>query len=201
MKEVETIVFDLGGVLVELDGKPIKNQWVTTGQTYEDSWQLWLQSPTVQQFDRGLLTPQDFARNIIEELSLDVSADEFLVWLTDWPKDFFPGSLQLLADLKQRFSLGIFSNITELHWPRYYHTLKQHGSISHYFASYQMGLVKPDPVAFEFVIKSLELDASTILFLDDNQTNVDAAVNAGIQSACVKGVLDARKTLENLGLL
>ena len=201
MNRIETIIFDLGGVLVELDGKPIKNEWITDDHSHEDSWQMWLQSPTVQNFDRGLLDPEDFAKNIIDELSLDVSVENFLNWVTDWPKDFFNGSLAILDRLNPHYSLGVFSNITEIHWPRYYDVLHRQGCVSHYFASYQMGLAKPELPAFNYVIETLGDNPSSILFLDDNQLNVDAAITSGMQSICVKGIGDVQQVLEDRDLL
>ena len=198
--KITHIVFDLGGVLVELDGQPVKNEWLTQHQQFEKSWQVWLNSPLVLDFDRGKITPNDFAEQIIAELELKTTPEEFLNWITHWPKDFFPGALDLLLSLKTQYSVGIFSNITSLHWPRYLTVLKQHNAVTHYFASYQMGLAKPEKKAFEFVIHSLRTAPQSILFLDDNIINVESARRCGINAYCVKGINQTRTLLEQLNL-
>ena len=53
MAKVETIIFDLGGVIVELDGQPIRNEWIGGNDSPEESWRKWLTLPTAKAFDRG----------------------------------------------------------------------------------------------------------------------------------------------------
>jgi FMN phosphatase YigB (HAD superfamily) len=48
------------------------------------------------------------------------------------------------------------------------------------------------------MIKALDLPPSRILFLDDNQINVDAAIEAGITAHRVRGVSESRTLLESL---
>lgn len=199
--QISHILFDLGGVLVELDGQPVKNEWLNNHQNHEQSWQTWLNSPLVQDFDRGRLTPAEFAEQIIAELSLQTTSKEFLEWITQWPKDFFPGAFDLLNSLKTEYTLGIFSNITSLHWPRYFEELQRHNSVSHYFASYQMGLAKPDRQAFEFVVNTIQTKPQEILFLDDNIVNVMSARKCGINAQCVKGITETRVLLQQMTLI
>ena len=186
---------------MELEGEPVKNEWLKTPRKLEESWQTWLNSPLVQEFDRGSLTPVEFADQIIDELSLQTTPEEFLEWITLWPKDFFPGALDLIDSLKTNYTVGIFSNITSLHWPRYFAQLKLHNSVSHYFASYKIGLTKPDQEAFEFVIESMQTKPEQILFLDDNMINVESARNCGIDARCVKGMMETRALLQQLQLI
>jgi putative hydrolase of the HAD superfamily len=66
------------------------------------------------------------------------------------------------------------------------------------FLSYRMGMVKPDLEIYHAMIKALDLPPSRILFLDDNQINVDAAIEAGITAHRVRGVSESRTLLESL---
>ena len=198
MAQITHIVFDLGGVLVELDGQPIKNSWLSEEQDHEQNWQQWLHSPLVQDFDRGKIEPEDFADQLIEALQLQTTKTEFIDWITDWPKDFFPDALELLSSLREQYTLGIFSNITSLHWPRYYNQLKSQNVIQHYFASFEMGLAKPETAAFKHIITQMGVPAEQILFLDDNAVNVNAALSVGLNSKCVNGTRDAKATINGI---
>ena len=64
-----------------------------------------------------------------------------------------------------------------------------------------MGLVKPDREAFAHVVERLGCPAERILFLDDNQINVDGARAVGLDAEVVKGVDAARALLRERGLL
>jgi HAD superfamily hydrolase (TIGR01509 family) len=198
--EIQHIVFDLGGVLVELDGQPIKNSWLQKDQSFDESWRLWLTSPLVQDFDRGKISPRVFAESLVEELHLNVSPAEFLDWITLWPKDFYPESLLLLKNLSKNYQLSIFSNITSLHWPKYHSALLDLNVVSNYFASFEMGLAKPEPASFQFIVEQLNINPKSILFLDDNIVNVEAARSRGLYAECVKGIEETKQTLITLGL-
>lgn len=48
--------------------------------------------------------------------------------------------------------------------------------------SYEIGVKKPNPEAFEILLKTLQEQASSVLFIDDRIENVKAAKNLGIDS-------------------
>ena len=114
---IEIIIFDLGGVLVELTGVPTMLQWTRSRYDVEALWEAWLRSPAVRAFETGTTTPDQFAADIIKEMDLPVAEYEFIERFTKWPKGLFPGVSQLLDRLKVDFSLACFSNSNSLHWP------------------------------------------------------------------------------------
>ena len=61
--------------------------------------------------------------------------------------------------------------------------------------------MKPDRDIFEHVLEDLGLAGHEVLFLDDNQMNVDGARDAGLDAEVVKGVEAARTLLDGRGLL
>ena len=66
------------------------------------------------------------------------------------------------------------------------------------FASYEIGYLKPEKEAFEYVIGELQCDASEILFFDDNIVNVEAAKKMNIQSYQTRGVRELRGKIVDL---
>ena len=63
------------------------------------------------------------------------------------------------------------------------------------FASHLTGKIKPDDEAFQHVTASLNCAPAEVLFLDDNQLNIDAAKKCGMQAVRVKGVPAAQRAL------
>lgn len=51
------------------------------------------------------------------------------------------------------------------------------------FASFQMGVAKPDPAYFEHIVEVLAIDPAHTLFIDDLTANVEGARAAGLQAA------------------
>ncbi|MHB1447385.1 MAG: HAD-IA family hydrolase [Acidimicrobiales bacterium] len=88
-----------------------------------------------------------------------------------------------------------FSNTNSLHWDGVARIKDLMSLFDTTFLSFQMGMLKPDREAFEHVAKTLGLHPGGVLFLDDNQMNVDAARAVGFSATRVVGVDQARQAL------
>jgi FMN phosphatase YigB (HAD superfamily) len=60
------------------------------------------------------------------------------------------------------------------------------GAFDHHFASHRMGKIMPDEEVFQHVTRTLHCAPAEILFLDDNQWNVQAAKRMGLKAVQVK---------------
>lgn len=198
----ELILFDLGGVLVELRSNPFPEAWLPGGKTFDCI--DWLKSDTALQFECGHLSPEAFAEGVKKELNLDASTDEILAHFSRWPIGLYAGAqqllLQLLLQLKDSCQLAALSNTNAVHWPRLIHEFELHRYFSHIFASHRIACAKPDPKAFHHVINALDVTPEKILFFDDNLVNVAAARQLGINSRQASSVEQVREHLRKFGL-
>ncbi|MBJ7359060.1 HAD family phosphatase [Nocardioides sp.] len=62
------------------------------------------------------------------------------------------------------------------------------------------GVAKPDPRIYEIAVERSGLPASALVFVDDKQENVDAAVAAGMDGIVFAGAVDLRAALRRRGL-
>lgn len=195
------VLFDLGNVLVDLgDVSDIRSMLNTLGEE-SDVWLKWLQSPTVAAFDSGKISFDDFAVGLLEEVGSDVHKEVFKATFKAWPKGLFAGALSLVNSVKPEYHRAILSNTNAVHWPRLMGEMELGGKFHSYYASHMVGLVKPDKAIYQHVIQKLQVSAESILFLDDNQTNIDMAISLGIKAHRVKGVDEARDVLYQYGVL
>lgn len=192
----QVILFDLGGVLVELDKPSEATAWFDSSLSAKENWDRWLTSPHAQAFERGELSPTEFATQFIQENNLSLEANALLRKYKDWVLGFYPGVFPVLTQLKNQFTLGVFSNITEVHWPEINQELRQHDCFTHLFASYLIGYAKPEPDAFRYVAEKMAVNPADILFLDDTEINVDGARKAGMTAAVVDGFSELKSTLD-----
>lgn len=190
------VVFDLGGVIVELKGSPIKSEWFSNNKTMEEVWETWLVSEAPRAFESGAISATEFADRIVTELSLNVSASEFLQYFSGLPIGPFPGAKELLLAVKNTHTTALFSNSNEIHWQRKMNEMALGPLFNEHFASHLMGMVKPDTEAFEKVLAELGVPAQQVLFFDDNQMNVDAAQSVGMLAERVVGLEQLRAGLE-----
>lgn len=196
---IDCVIFDLGGVLIELDGPPVSAQ--NSQLTESEIWHRWLHSAAVREFESGKCTALEFAEALIQEFKLEQSPEAFLEYFDQWPKGVFAGAEALLASLKPRTQLACLSNTNQLHWHRFG---KTHHLLEHFdqvFASFLTGHLKPDKSTFEHTIAGLNTAPNRLLFLDDNAVNVDAARNSGMQSELTRGPIEASSHLKRYGLL
>ena len=196
----DAIVFDLGCVLVELTGVPQMLAWIQAPMTTAELWHHWLASPAVRLFETGQCTAEEFAEQVCHEFTLSVSPETFLQAFTYWPRQLFPGVHALLQALSPRFTLVSLSNTNALHWQR----LQREMNFLHLFAinlpSHETRLMKPDREAFAHAVRTIGIQPELIVFVDDNQLNVDQARAVGIEAHRTVGITEVKAKFIKLGL-
>lgn len=198
---IRIVLFDVGGVLVELGGVPTVLSWMRNPIAPEELFRMWLTSPAVRAFETGRIDPDSFADELIVEMSLRVKRDQLLKELAGWPTGTFPGALELLERIPRQYIRATLSNTNSLHWPLVLGPMKLEKAFDHHFASHLTGKIKPDAEAFQHVLETLQCRADEVLFLDDNRLNVDAAAGVGMHVALAKGVPAAEHALIDFGVL
>ena len=198
---INVLLFDLGGVLVELSGVPTMLKWTDNRYDVEMLWDAWLSSPAVRAFETGNSTAEEFATRIVGEMQLPVSADEFIQRFRAWPKGLYPGVTKLLDRLRTDYTLACFSNSNDLHWPILMDDMGMAALFEYRFASHLMGRVKPDKEAFQYVLEGLNCDPASVLFLDDNGINVRSATEVGMRAHRARGPLEIEQVLLDTRIL
>ena len=196
---VDLVLFDLGGVLIELGGLGAMQD--LTGMSAEELWGRWLSCPWVRSFESGRCSPQIFAEGVVAEWALPTSPDEFLARFRRWPTRPFAGAEDLVRDVAAAVEVGCLSNTNHLHWSDWAGSWPIVDLLPTRFLSFEIGLLKPDREIFDHVIVKTRLDPERILFLDDNRINVDSARAAGLRAVRANGTVAARRALEQVGVL
>ena len=197
---IDAILFDLGGVLIELHGVERMLAWSPSLGTTEELWRRWLGSPAVRGYETGRTDRAAFAEAIIGEFGLPVGRDAFLEEFAWWPKTLHPEASALLASLKPRYTLASLSNTNELHWDRFEREWALPSMFHHNFPSYAVGKLKPDAEYFEHVLDALDVAPANALFVDDNRINVEAARSVGLHARVVPGFHGLAPVLAELGI-
>ena len=146
---IKVILFDLGGVLVELTGVPIMLKWTNYQYDDETLWEAWLNSPAVRSLENGYSTAEQFADQLITEMDLPVGKSEFIDRFRQWPKGLFPGVSSLIQRLKNNYTLACLSNSNVLHRPILMKEMGLEKMFQYHFASHLMGKLKPDEESCE----------------------------------------------------
>ncbi len=197
--KLQAILFDFGGVLVEWDGtEPLRD--LTGGRlSAEEARLFWLGSAAVRRFETGCCTEEEFAQAAVKELQADLSPAEFIVQFTSWDRGLLPGAQQLVDRLKSQIPLYCLSNNNSTYWALP-HLRELRAAFAKTFVSFEMGLMKPDVAAFEYVAKRIAEPVEQVLFLDDNPECVAAAREVGFVAEVARGVVEVERVLGESGV-
>ena len=197
---LSVVVFDLGGVLADFGGVgPMRR--LAGLDSDEELWRRWLSCEHVRRFERGGCSAADFAAGLVDEWSLDVEPGQFLADFSTWLVGPYDGALALVEAARERAVVACLSNTNAVHWDAGAARWPLLDAFDHTFLSFRLGLVKPDREIFERVVAELAVGPAQVLFLDDNQINVDGAVAAGFRAERVRGPAEARRALVERGVL
>jgi putative hydrolase of the HAD superfamily len=186
---VTTLIFDFGGVIIDLDlPQCIENLKKLGVESIESYLSNFGQKDFFLKFEIGEIDIPEF-RNEIRKLTNKTITDAEIdsAWcsfLCDIPSE----RLELLEKLRKKYRLLLLSNSNPLHVEVSAVTaLEGTGkTIRDYFDkcyfSYEMGLTKPDPAIFEALLADAGVEATECLFLDDGPKNIEAAKTLGIQT-------------------
>lgn len=194
MNEFKVVLFDLGGVLLEL-----RDPFTTFGlpQRDYDFHARWLASPTVRAYERGQIDAREFGNAMAAELELEIDGAAFLQRFDGWIKGVYHGAHELLDRIPDRLQKAVLSNINELHWRYVEADADFTRRIDQFFLSYQIGMIKPDPETFAHVVNSLQCLPEEILFIDDNRANVEAGLQAGFKAVFARGLHQVSGVLQS----
>ncbi len=197
---IDFVLFDLGGVLIELGGVASLQELAASVGSVE-TWHEWLSSPSVRTFEKGECSATEFSAQVVSEWGLDVAPERFLEIFRDWPIGPYPGASELLAEVQRSVQIGCLSNTNSMHWEHQTSSWPVLDQFDFRFLSFELGLAKPDRAIFQAVADLLPFRRERILYLDDAAVNSDAARSFGFRSERVRGLAGVRKVLGEVGVL
>jgi FMN phosphatase YigB (HAD superfamily) len=183
----EVILFDLGGVVLDIDLRRVFARWAETASCDAALLQTrFFPDETFLRHETGHVTDEAFFDGLRTLLGIDISHAELL---NGWNAIFIgemPGISDVLAMAAARLPLYAFSNTNrphQLYFSKHFADVLRH--FRQVFASSDIGLRKPDTEAFQFVVDAIGVPAGRILFFDDSLANVESARACGLQAVHV----------------
>lgn len=190
MEKIRNIVFDLGGVLFNIDYHATIEAFKKLGMNDFDSFFTQaLQSQLFDRLERGEVLPEGFRHELRQLSGLLLHDDQIDQAWNAMLLDFPLHHLRLLEGAKTHYRLFLLSNTNEIHYPVFQdYMMKAIGSngLDHFFEktylSHKIGMRKPELRIFEHVLNENGLAPAETLFIDDTFGHVEGARRAGIRS-------------------
>ena len=182
----KAIVFDLGGVLIDLDfDRCVKAFREILGyERITDLLDLYHQKGIYGDMEAGLITADEFRAEVLRESRpgcIPADVDRAMAGLL---VGMDPRKVQLLEELSRRFPIYGLSNNNEISVQRMHEIYEENGLdwqriFRKEFLSCRMKLMKPSRAIFDAAAAEIGVPPEDILFVDDSQKNVDGALAAG----------------------
>lgn len=188
MSQLKNIIFDLGGVLLNLDVARCMDGLERIGLHEVRKWITGTnEAGFFKEYECGLLTTAQFRDEIRKWTSRPLADGEIDGIWNSMLKDIPPYKLELLCDLRKKYNLFLLSNTNELHWQVCTGQFACNGMrvqdyFTRIFLSFQMHLAKPDVEIFRVVCDTAGIEAEESLFVDDSMENCRAAASLGIHT-------------------
>lgn len=203
MAAVDTVLFDLGNVLVEWDprhlyrrlfeGRPREMEHFLT-HVCNQAWN--------ERHDHGV----PFRQNVAELAARHPwYAREIEAYWSRWPEMIprqIDGSVRLLERLKDRgVAVHALTNWSAETFPFAEERFGFLDHFGHVVVSGRVKLIKPDPAIFRHAAEACGLTPERTLFVDDAERNVAAAGRLGFNVHRFEGPEGLERCLEGHGLL
>ena len=189
MQGIKNIIFDLGGVILNLDNQRTEDAFTAMGvKPFREYFGHGHAASFFKEYEVGKISDQEFVGAIRELTGVTASDSAIIGAWNALLLDFPPERIQLLKELRRSYRIFLFSNTNALHLAALQQTYRdtfKEGSLDDHFErsyySHTLGMRKPDAQSFQHILQENNLKGEETLFVDDALINVEGAERAGLK--------------------
>ena len=183
----KAIIFDMGGVLVDLDLEDCKKAFKEDLNYYaiDDILDPCHQKGIWGDLEEGMLDADDFRKIVLADSRPDAVSEDVDKAMWRILSGIAPYKAELLKKLASKYDLYLLNNNNSICLPCSAGMFEAVGApleviFKKCFYSFEMKALKPSEKFYKAVIEEIGLPGEQMLFIDDSQKNVDGAIAAGL---------------------
>lgn len=184
---IKALIFDMGGVLVDLDIEDCKNAFRTGLDYYEidDIIDACHQRGIYGELEGGTMTADEFRSIVLAGSRPGVTVEDVNEAMSHILVGIAPYKAEMLKKLAKKYDLYMLSNNNPICLPYSSKMFEDAGApldttFKKCFFSFELKTLKPSPVFYRTVMEEIGLAPEEMLFIDDSQKNVDGALEVGL---------------------
>ena len=190
MTEIKSIIFDLGGVILNLDYSKTEDEFKKIGVLhFKELYSQKKQTVLFDDFEKGKIKPEEFISSFKESENLKIKEIDFINAWNAMLLEIPIKKLQFIGGLKKDYKIFLLSNTNEIHIKKFEDDLKKNNMLEQFYKCFdeiyyssRMGKRKPDENCFNQVLEENGLMAENTFFIDDSIQHIKGAVKAGIKT-------------------
>lgn len=190
MQKIKNIIFDLGGIFIEIHFSATEKAFFDAGVT---NWsQFYTQSTASDLFEKletGKITPEEFYEGFRKESGVSLTDGQIRNAWNAMLGTFPAERLDWLEKVGKRCNIYLFSNTNLIHYNAFQKSYRESTGKQNFddyfikaYYSHQLGLRKPYPGSFTKLLQAENLNPAETLFIDDTAKNIEGAKLAGLQT-------------------
>jgi len=194
--KIDTIIFDLGGVLVTEGHR--RTMYQKHGLDFGDrEYAAW------QKYKVGEWTERQYFESAAKGTDLEGKEDELAMQFRELHgKAPAADAIEFLPKLKDLgYQMAMLSNHST-EWAR---LIVENLDLEQYFdpilISAEIALAKPDPAIYDYTLKAVDREPHQCAFIDDRIVNIEAARAKGIHSFHYESAEKLERELKEYGIL
>ena len=197
LTEIDALLFDLGGVVIDIDFSRVIDMWAQRSNTDpSEIASRFSMDEAYRRHEVGQIDGPAYFESLRASLAIDLSDRDFVDGWLEVHVGLIDGIQDVLALAARSWPLFGFTNSNPTHRNvaivRFADVLRHFDRV---FESFAIGLRKPEREAFEFVADSMGVPLGRILFFDDSPENVTGARDCGMPAVLVRSTDDIRSAL------
>ena len=197
---IDTIVFDMGGVLIDFSAQLFTERLQVSGEDRALLERHVLRTTDWVRLDRGTITEAEMLVHACAGLPrrLHAAADYII---NHWNEPIVPieGTAEVVRQLKARgYALYLLSN-AGVRQHSYWNDIPGSECFSGTVISADLHLLKPEAAIYQALFDKFDLTPANCIFVDDLPLNVEAAQNAGMQGIVFYDAQQLRSELQKRG--
>lgn len=189
MKKITTYLFDLGGVIVDLDYQKTINKFSDLGvSNANEMYNQFSQSGLFDKYEKGECTSNYFIDQLKAKTKIGVNKNQIIRAWNAMIGEIPIEKLEFIAGLASQKPCFLLSNTNEIHLEKVMKNVSKTPYIQldsifkKCFYSHLIGKRKPDVETFKWVLNQMGAAAEETLFIDDSPQHIEGAKNAGLQT-------------------
>jgi glucose-1-phosphatase len=202
---IRNIIFDFGGVLINIDFLRTINAYKKLGaEDFDRYYTKAAQSGVFDELDKGHISAEAFATELSKFLPSGVSTEQIIAAWNEIIIDLPAYRIEMLRTIKPHYRTFLLSNTNDIHYEIYNAWLRDEygspdftGLFDGVYLSFRLGMRKPEREIFDLVLHEQGLKKEETLFVDDSLHIIHATQAMGIPSCWLKDGQDVCDLFEN----
>jgi len=188
MENVENIIFDLGGVIMDIDVKETLKAFTQLGaKDIHRYFGHGFAASFFSDHESGRISDEVFLKEIKNLLGKEVKDETLTEAWNALLLNFPPERINLLKSLRSKYRIFLYSNTNAIHYRKFSEIYRNsfnnelEGLFEKAYFSHILGQRKPETAGFEQIVAENGLNPAKTLFVDDAIINVEGAMKTGLK--------------------